>query len=60
MDEAPKHTLTDVNMLANGGTVKKMDRERSRGPVDRNTLVNSRTTYRMAKVRIRFPVERNT
>src|SRR6516162_10295746 len=48
-DEAPKHTLTDENTLANGETAKEMDRAHCRGPTDRSTWVNSRTTYKAGK-----------
>src|SRR6516225_4984440 len=74
MDEGPKHTLTDVNTLANGETAKEMDRStwvnsrtsykagkvRSCGPTDRNMLVNLRTINQMDKARIRFQVGRCT
>src|SRR6516165_1464846 len=59
MDEAPKHTLTDVNTLANGETAKEMDRARCRGPMDRSTWVNSRTTYKAGKARSCGPTDRN-
>ena len=59
MGEAPKHILTDVNMLANGEAAKEMDRVRYRGPMDLSTSVNSKTTYKAGKARSCGPTDRN-